>query len=273
MRRPNSAHITSRLIVPDRGDGLNHGLVAWYPLNEGSGERAVNVLHRGVGKIATGDGASEKNHAIPQWYGYGEHWLDGKPAPFGGRGLAIPAYGALIIPPEFYRLQKFSFACRFWNDDTGTLGPTDYNNWVQGWGVTSVYGGNIYFYISVGYGSNPRVLVGSATAETRRGYRNIVGTYDQSVMRLYVNGAEGEYAAGAVSIDYVTTPRTTWVSANFSDIRFWNRALTRSEAQRYINEGPTAGSLRSPSRRFSILNQQQAASNNNQRFTLLGVGD
>jgi hypothetical protein len=248
MRRPQSVHASTRLIKPDRGDTLNDGLVGWWAANEMSGERALNTLYHGAGKIPTGDNPSgETKHAIPQWYGYGEHWTTGRPGAWGGRHTYNPGYGALLIPSVFTGLQKFTLAYRGVLPGTMAFGPTD-GSWSTGWAVVDY--GSLWIFFIGGYSSNPRVTLNQSDAPSRRGNVSIVATYDQATMRLYVNNAEGSYASGAISIP---TGVNVSIARETTDVRIWNRAITRSEALRYINDGPNVGALRSPSRRFAIL--------------------
>lgn len=254
MRRPIAAHTSTRLKRWDQGDTLNHGLTFWAPVNEGSGELSGNILHHGRARIVLGDNQDQGKHAGPQWFGYGEHWLTGKPGPFGGRLQFFPSYGENRFTDQtLVSLQKFTVAGRTDAEFYALFGNTD-ATWANGVGITR-YSNDIIGFLNA-WNASTRVFFPLSEVTPRRGIISTVLTYDQNTLTLYCNNREKSAVLGPVAITYASIGN---IPREGLDVRFWNRALTRSEALRYINEGTEAGTVRSPSRRFAVIQSAAAA--------------
>ena len=114
------------------------------------------------------------------------------------------------------------------------------------WADNTGNGFQFYFYGPNGATSGSFVLAESAstvTAVTDRWY-NVVGTWDGSNIRIYVDGVERGSEASSGSVQSVTSANwigrysTTYMDGNLSNIALWkNTALTQAQITEIYNAG------------------------------------
>lgn len=266
----------------DRSDPLNIGLLACYPMLEGAGDYTFDQMsNRAKWPNSVGGRVMQ-----PDYEGYGEHWRPTNPGAFGGAAYKPPGYGSWYVragvePPVHIQVQKFTISFRVYQDpstfiigDAPSFGSSWGGGWANGWAFLSY--GTHYLYLD-NYGEANRPTIAFADVVTRKGYVNVVATYNQQDTVLYMNSLKKSVSNPGITIKYEAGHALVMLRISHAqgaeDIRLWDRALTNSEALRYINEGPAVGSMNSPSRRFATLQSGAAPANINQRFPLLGVGD
>ena len=216
---------------------LVDGLIAYWPLDEGEGTTAADAY------TGTHNGTVEN----------GATWVAGKVGSalefYGGEGggdVSIPMH-AELMPPEVFSVQAWAN----WNShdinwagivsnfyDTGS----NEGGWLLfGWSYDSVW-----FALETGNTQYTEINGGAMGTGV---WHHLVGVYDGSFMRLYVDGSEAAYSPKTGSIDYqpealeFSIGRFHDNDEDFSfdgkvdEVALWGRALTVDEVTWLYNGG------------------------------------
>ena len=237
------------------GAVISDGLIGYWPLNEGSGTTAADVINSNSGTLSGGVSfvASEKSglpgYAISLTGGSGE----------GGDHVKISSgWDAQQIPSELMPTSAVSVSA--WaNYSTGTYGAVFQNFFFTG-GTRSGYGiygrsgsnGFRWFIPTAGVtgdeGSNFLTYLGTSPNT----WYHVVGTYDGATGTavLYINGqAEVTCTSLGSTIDWDPTPYNCLIGrydddnesygfqGKIDDVAVWNRALTPAEVTYLYNSG------------------------------------
>ena len=155
----------------------------------------------------------------------------------------------------------------FWYNTKSAAGRTKNCTWLNGiaeWVQPSgtVFRGNAEFTLntsnglqrtSVSASYSRRIFLDTPTANYTNEWVHVVGTYDGSNLRVYVNGEQKGLVneAGANIVDFPATGTITtgsiqvgggsgvvyFLSARYSNLSVWNKALTLSEVNEIYNSG------------------------------------
>jgi hypothetical protein len=212
---------------------LNSGLVGYWPFDESSGTHAYDLS--GNGNTATFTGSPT--------------WATGKfgdALTFGGASsyqyLTVPT-SASISPTTAITLSAWvnwtSNATNGGILDKGPLGNAfgDYDLTIQG--TTGV----VLFALN----TNASGTLNSAAGISASAWHHIVATYDEIIMKIYIDGvfsASQAYAAAINTSGTALNIGTYYGSSNsfdgkIDDVRIYNRALSASEVLNLYNSGPT----------------------------------
>lgn len=202
------------------------GLVSYWPFDEGSGTMAFDAINGNDGTI---NGAT---------------YVPGK----FGTALNFAATGDLVTVLNDPLLRPANVTVSAWVRNSGV--PTSYDyilaKTLDGGKASYAFytgsSGGLYFYVS---GATYRLSDNAGAGIWDGGWHHIAGTYDGSVVRLFVDGSEiGTANTGPSAIAYGTAvfngdlsigsygnlnPALFDWRGDIDEIGFWNRALTADE--------------------------------------------
>jgi archaellum component FlaC len=208
---------------------LTTGLVAYYPFSGNAGDSSGNGNHGSVnGAILATDRFGKVNSAYS----------------FASSTISVPYKPYL----SFSDTKKFSVSIWVYtsvnNRSTHYLGMRQPGSQGQFWqlytAVTSTVNGIAFQSFTNGnilgpFAQNQQIPLNQWT--------NVVGTYDSSVWKLYLNGIMIQAANSTIAFNNdINTPLTIGNSGNFEpfngrldDVRIYNRALTQAEITSLAN--------------------------------------
>lgn len=218
----------SRLIKPLRGTQLNkthplsRGLKAAWIFNEGTGQDVHD--YSGNGNLGT----FVQSVIWPEWF----TGVNGTAIDFGttySEHIMVPDYKILFIPA--------SYACGFIDVSTGLYGSlfSYNNNYYQNYGCWIQPSTDLIRFWHNGYSAYD-----ASMTRAQNTYYNMLGTYDGSTVRIYLNGEEGTARSDVPNdLQTDTSPNEFHIGKCQSSYHFqgqifylyiWNRTLTQEEA-------------------------------------------
>jgi len=227
----------------DKTDPILRGCVGWWPLNDGAGRKAKDIV--GTNDLSGSGGYGWSNQSIGTVAA-----SDGVDAKFSGSSLG----------------QIEDFTISFWGYYDGTNNLSDFaSNRVLG--IAGAYPGFVFgssgnsapirFFVDDGSGNSATLEGAKVSYLPNDTWLNFCGTWDQSSqsIKIYIDGvdlttsfslsATGSTIGVFTSSDNFTVagrPGTTTRSlgGNMQNLRFYNRALSATEVSRLYTE-PWAG--------------------------------
>jgi len=113
----------------------------------------------------------------------------------------------------------------------------------DGWAMVGTSANKVRFYLWATLGTAYAEIDSAITIDT---WYNILGTWDGSTIRIYVNGVLQSTTGSAADIDYPTTPNENAkigqyalaeFSGNIDEASIWNTALSSDDISTLWNEG------------------------------------
>ncbi len=217
-------------LASDACGGVQDGLISYWPLNEGSGSAAEDVM--------SGHGGTLQSGAT---------WVNGKI----GKAIDTNNSGFVVIV-EHADLRPNAISVQMW------ASIDSFGNWRGLVGNFQDNGSNesgYCFYTTSNsvawYVSDGSFKTIAAPAVTASEWVHFVGTYDGSYLRLYVNGDEvsGSPVSVGGSINWTYTPLDMNIGryhddnenfasdARIDEVALWDRALTAAEVSFLYNGG------------------------------------
>jgi len=202
------------------------GMVAYYPFNGNANDESGNG-NNGVanGVVLTDDRFGQT----------------GKAYSFGGDGDHVRIEPA----PNFWSAGQLTFSCWINIKPGGLYSPRILHNGTLDVGLTDTSGNPQVFFAGWGFYG----LTFTNNLHSNVDY-HLVGSYDGTTVRLYVNGSEVASTNVSWTFQVTSLPLgvgrnlhtgTDWYSGAIDDIRLYNRALTPKEvAELYEFEWPDA---------------------------------
>lgn len=195
------------------------GLIGYWALNESSGGTASDTSSSGFNGTLTGSPT----------------WTTG----YAGNGLSFnPVSSPAVNISDNATLRPSQITVAAWLNpsvlDTAwqsALSKTTNGSWTDGWGLASYVGGanKIHFFIT-NYATNEAEAV--LTPNT---WSHVVGTYDGTTIKIYVNGSlvdSHAYSGGITSsngpLQIGDAQGYSW-DGKIDEVRIYNRALDASE--------------------------------------------
>jgi hypothetical protein len=207
-------------LLYDPLDPLTRGLVAWLPMIEGAGATTRNY--------AT---------AFPEPMTGGPAWGIGPRGPTLSTDGVVSTVDLTTLPTSF----ATGITVALWvnmstvsvrQDILARWGPATQRQFLLLAGLTA---GKLAFFISSNGTST--VSANSATTVAAGVWMHVVGTFDNTTIRLYINGvADGTASAAALNVvstypAYVGRSNDARAACAVDDVRVYNRPLTPQEVR------------------------------------------
>ncbi len=202
-------------------------LVAFYTFDEPFGEKFID--RSGNGNTGTFHGEVFNDGVV-----HGATWVNGKfgkALQFDGVNdyVEISEGNSLNITAQI-TVEAWVYSNNGWNTIVAKDCP--YNTY-KGYALGLTSSGRPIF--RVGNGSTYYTVI--AVNDIRNGWHHVVGTYDGSYLRIYVDGTEkaspvsfsGSIASTSVNVKIGIRPCAGYFNGTIDEIRIYNRALTEEE--------------------------------------------
>lgn len=263
------------LSVLGRGLPEQEGLVGWFPLKEGNGNRVYDLSGYGLSGAMTG------MSAVTDW-GIGNASGIGRELNFNGSTAYIEMdhNPPQLEPPKNLTVMAW---CKANNTTQNNIGIV-MKRWSEGtnpWNSYTIHGANgaplkYAWGISSGvFGSWTAISGPNATTN----WTHVTGTYDGANLRIYYDGVE-KTVSGSVTltIGYSTTPLRLGTAQSdgfrfngrISDVRIFDRALSPEEI--YEAYARTVGIIAKPRQRMAVAAAAAPPSGFVGYMPLTGVG-
>lgn len=220
---------------------INDGLVAYWKMEE---QVSPSADASGYGNAGTWQGSPSSTTDLPD-----VHFEDSRSLSFDANADFVNVLVSDSME-SIYENDQITVALWTRNDAVpvqydGIIGNPSDDSWANGWGLYYNAAGVINFYISLW---NVNEASASITAQQ---WNHVVGLYDGTNVRIFVNGVEGAADSYAGEITDSQSPVTIGklegsgaynIVGKVDEVRIYNRALSLSEIQALANGNmPGAG--------------------------------